>query len=157
MTAAASAAAPNVPPPPHSTQSHRDPRGYGSCSTCGQVLSPNARFCGACGQASKPHASSQSDAGFGAVPPNSRANGAGSRPPRATPPNPSGFGAAFGNGGLGAGLGFCLVMVLFAGKRSEDDESDLRDLMKTLRPQVLDPRPVDPIMVYSVEQELISA
>jgi len=50
-----------------------------------------------------------------------------------------------------------LVMVLLAGKRSDRDEYDLRQLMTTLRPQVLDPRPVAPIMVYSVEQELISA
>lgn len=50
-----------------------------------------------------------------------------------------------------------LVVVFFAGNRNECDETDFRGLMDALRPQVLDPKPVDPIMVYSVEQELISA
>lgn len=50
-----------------------------------------------------------------------------------------------------------LVMVFFAGRRNKTDEAELRHLMETLRPQVLDPKPIDPIMVYSVEQELISA
>ena len=50
-----------------------------------------------------------------------------------------------------------LVIVFFAGNENQCDEAELRQLMETLRPQVLDPKPVDPIMVYSVEQELISA
>ena len=50
-----------------------------------------------------------------------------------------------------------LVVVFFAGSRNENDEAEFRSLMDALQPQVLDPRPVDPIMVYSVEQELISA
>lgn len=50
-----------------------------------------------------------------------------------------------------------LVIVFFAGSRNERDETELRRLMDALRPQVLDPKPVDPIRVYSVEQEVLSA
>lgn len=50
-----------------------------------------------------------------------------------------------------------LVTVFFTDNGSEGDEAELRRLMDALRPQVLDPKPVDPIMVYSVEQEFISA
>ncbi|MES0809193.1 Clp protease ClpP [Roseibium sp. SCPC15] len=50
-----------------------------------------------------------------------------------------------------------LVAVFFAGRDHHSDEEHLRDLMDRLRPQVLDPKPVSPILVYSVEQETLSA
>jgi len=50
-----------------------------------------------------------------------------------------------------------LIIVFFAGKRNKCDEAELRGLMEMLQPQVLDPKPVAPIMVYSVEQDVLSA
>ncbi|MES0881718.1 Clp protease ClpP [Roseibium sp. SCP14] len=50
-----------------------------------------------------------------------------------------------------------LVAVFFAGQDDQNDEAHLRELMTRLRPQVLDPKPVSPILVYSVEQETLSA
>ena len=50
-----------------------------------------------------------------------------------------------------------LVSVLLVGPRSSaSDETDLRNLMGHLRPQVLDPKPVPPELVYSVEPKLLS-
>lgn len=50
-----------------------------------------------------------------------------------------------------------LVAVFFKGTRDTGDEKELRALMKRLRPQVLDPKPVPPIQVYSLDQRLMSA
>ncbi|MCK7612164.1 Clp protease ClpP [Roseibium sediminicola] len=50
-----------------------------------------------------------------------------------------------------------LVFVLFNGRPTADDESHLRQLMGRLRPHVLDPKPVAPVKVYSVEPEMLRA
>ncbi|MBO6894326.1 MAG: Clp protease ClpP [Roseibium sp.] len=48
-----------------------------------------------------------------------------------------------------------LVAVFFDNHRGESDEKGLRDLMDRLRPQVLNPKPVAPIKVYSVDQDVL--
>lgn len=50
-----------------------------------------------------------------------------------------------------------LVAVLFDGRGASRDEAELRDLMEQLRPRVLNPKPVAPVLVYSVEQDVLSA
>ncbi|MCV0426425.1 MAG: Clp protease ClpP [Roseibium sp.] len=50
-----------------------------------------------------------------------------------------------------------LVAVMFGGTYSKSDEASLRDLMNRLRPQVLDPKPVAPVLVYSIEKDTLSA
>ncbi|PVB60930.1 Clp protease ClpP [Labrenzia sp. 011] len=49
-----------------------------------------------------------------------------------------------------------LVAVLFDGSAS-GEESVLRDVMERLRPQVLNPKPVAPVLVYSAKRETLSA
>ncbi|POF31494.1 globin domain-containing protein [Roseibium marinum] len=49
-----------------------------------------------------------------------------------------------------------LVTVIFDG-RTSGEETGLRDLMERLRPQVLNPKPVAPVLVYSVDRETLSA
>ncbi|QFS99574.1 hypothetical protein FIV06_19240 [Labrenzia sp. THAF191b] len=48
-----------------------------------------------------------------------------------------------------------LVAVIFDGAPAPGDEEHLRELMSRLRPHVLNPKPVAPVMVYSVEPEPI--
>ena len=50
-----------------------------------------------------------------------------------------------------------LVSVLIGGRPAAGDEADLRQLMERLRPHVLDPKPVAPVQVYSVEPEQLRA
>lgn len=50
-----------------------------------------------------------------------------------------------------------LVNVLIGGRPAAGDEADLRQLMERLRPHVLDPKPVAPVKVYSVEPEMLRA
>lgn len=50
-----------------------------------------------------------------------------------------------------------LVTVLFGGTQAVTDEADLRDLMDRVRPHVLNPKPVAPVLVYSVEPDMLSA
>lgn len=51
-----------------------------------------------------------------------------------------------------------LISVLLVGRQAATaDETDLRDLMNRLRPHVLDPKPVRPELVYSVEPDLLNA
>ncbi|KZM48589.1 Clp protease ClpP [Labrenzia sp. OB1] len=49
-----------------------------------------------------------------------------------------------------------LVAAFFDG-RASDEEADLRNLMERLRPQVLNPKPVAPVLVYSAKRETLSA
>ncbi|CTQ54916.1 hypothetical protein LP7551_03455 [Roseibium album] len=49
-----------------------------------------------------------------------------------------------------------LVAVFFTGSRAASDEQELRALMKKLRPQVLNPKPIPPVQVYSLDQKLLS-
>jgi hypothetical protein len=49
-----------------------------------------------------------------------------------------------------------LVAVFFKDSRAGNDEQDLRALMNRLRPQVLNPKPVSPVQVYSLDQRLLS-
>lgn len=50
-----------------------------------------------------------------------------------------------------------LAAVFFEDAPSSDEEIELRDVMERLRPQVLNPKPVAPVLVYSVEQDMLSA
>jgi len=50
-----------------------------------------------------------------------------------------------------------MVCVLFGNHPTAADESDLRELMERIRPHVLNPKPVAPVQVYSVEPEMLSA
>ena len=50
-----------------------------------------------------------------------------------------------------------LVAVMFGGTVSRSDETSFRELMKRLRPQVLDPKPLPPVLVYSIEKDTLSA
>lgn len=50
-----------------------------------------------------------------------------------------------------------LVAVLFDGAAAADHEGDVRDLMARLQPRVLDPKPVSPVLVYSVDSDVMRA
>lgn len=50
-----------------------------------------------------------------------------------------------------------LVAVLVGDDLVDGEEDDLRQLMDQLRPHVLDPKPVAPVLVYAVEPELLDA
>ncbi|MBN9670893.1 Clp protease ClpP [Roseibium aggregatum] len=50
-----------------------------------------------------------------------------------------------------------LVAVFFDGTAIAAAEEDLRNLMDRLRPQVLCPKPVAPVLVYSLETDMLSA
>lgn len=50
-----------------------------------------------------------------------------------------------------------LVGAFFGGKAGTGDETEFRRLLDRLRPQVLSPKPVAPVLVYSVEPETLSA
>ncbi|MHA7772462.1 globin family protein [Roseibium sp. M-1] len=50
-----------------------------------------------------------------------------------------------------------LVAVFFGGNALAADEADLRALMQRLQPQVLDPKPAAPVLVYSVDPDRLSA
>jgi len=50
-----------------------------------------------------------------------------------------------------------LVAVFFDQRTVPAAEESLRHLMDQLRPQVLSPKPVAPIQVYSVEKDMLSA
>ncbi|WP_428644908.1 hypothetical protein [Roseibium sp.] len=50
-----------------------------------------------------------------------------------------------------------LVTIFSRDTNTPETENDLRQLMERLRPHVLDPKPVTPVLVYSVEPEVLSA
>mgnify|MGYP000061499597 CR=1 FL=1 len=50
-----------------------------------------------------------------------------------------------------------LVAVYFGVDGMADDEEVLRELMQRLRPQVLNPKPAAPVLVYSVGPDRLSA
>ncbi len=50
-----------------------------------------------------------------------------------------------------------LVAVFFGTRNAPAEEDQLRDLMDRIRPQVLNPKPVAPVLVYSVEPEGLNA
>ncbi|MEO9527864.1 Clp protease ClpP [Roseibium sp.] len=50
-----------------------------------------------------------------------------------------------------------LVAVLFTERSTEDEKDALRQLMDQLRPQVLDPKPVAPVLVYAIEPDPLNA
>lgn len=50
-----------------------------------------------------------------------------------------------------------LIAVILVEKGHQSDEKDFRELLSRLRPQVLDPKPVSPVLVYSVERDTLSA
>jgi truncated hemoglobin YjbI len=50
-----------------------------------------------------------------------------------------------------------LVAVFFGSRSLAADETDLRELMQRLRPRVLEPKPVAPVLVYSVDPDRRSA
>lgn len=50
-----------------------------------------------------------------------------------------------------------LVAVLSNNDHTGTDAADLRILMDRLRPHILSPKPVAPVLVYSVEPEMLSA
>lgn len=49
-----------------------------------------------------------------------------------------------------------LVAVFFGDRSNPKDEAQLRQHMDRLRPQVLNPKPVRPVLVYAVEPEGLS-